>query len=928
MSSFIQEDKDINKKEKKRKNKHKHKNKINSIKHDEVLIKVEENQNEIIASSDKKIGSKRSYIKDKINSNLKSNKNNITNEKKSSDTTLAKKGLLKVSKDVFTNLSSSSSIKNDKINASSTGNVTNDINWSKLQEKKNITQDKSSSSSSSHSKLLSNSYSSIEGLNNINICTDEEREIMKFDSNLLKIKHLESNFNNSIKNIEKDDYYLLGPAIGSPEMYNYFIQIEKLLIDNLKFNSLSITFKSSINNNFISILWQIYLSQLNIFISAFNKPHLYSSMKEHRDRILNNFIYLIKQFQDKIINLIEIILSSISKLIENKMMDHSFNITCNESISTLYLSIGNLYKMKESYMKESYIYNINNDGEEYLEDKGKDLEYFHKANNYSPWVGNPYKSISSIYKSNGKIFESIYYLTRSMSVLSSYDGHEPLLSLFEYIKRKTEELEVCNSFSAIKFNKHRQRFHYNFLTSVGLAYGRAGVDLLMSYIGICKKHLAMMLQMMKIDCNKSSINSITTSLLSNKMEYKRDINCPIIDLSTIQSSSLIDHIVDDAYKSILMIISLLSIVMKKYNIKDILNNITLSNITYSVHSIKCIPGFFDLSRLLIDIVCIFLCGDEVHTIAINCNHFKCVCKSINVFTMWLKNNQEFCIISLVDKELWVKLEDCMSVYYNSLPSGDNDLINIIVEEDKDLLNFLPLENCNNVDIINNNKIIQQYLLIDNHLDKNSLLIRITRFKDIIKYLSNIDIVIGELEFNNDRIASTCSKDNYSNNNNNNNLKILNINNKIDLKVKSISNSCSKRDSYSLLFESSANKDINRIEALNNDNNDNNNEIEIIKEKINKEEKFLDKKLEVDNCNINLQFQSRILQNNQQLMKRKQQQKQQLYYNLKPNKPSKSNHLIVLDASNIAMRHGLNLKFSCLGIQLVLDFFNCQGQLIL
>lgn len=910
MSSFIQEKKELSGKRnsKRRKNKNiidsttENDNKNNKIINEEFIKdETKQKHNDITllsTSNDKKFQSK------PFHNNYKSNEKKLI-----TDTTIVKKGLLKISKDLFKNISSSSNINNKNENVSSNnGNVTNDITWLKLQEKKNNVQEKSSlsnlllNSSIASSSKLTSSTTSIEELSSINISKDEEKEMMTFDSNLLKITHLERNFNNSIKQIIKDDYYLLGPAIGAPEMYNYFVQLEKLLMDNLNFNSLSKTFISSINNKFVSKLWQIYLSQLNLFISAFNKSHLNSSIVEYKDRILINFINLIKLYQEKIYNLIEKLLSSI----ENKMLDHSFNITFNESITTLYLAVGNLYKMKESYCKG----NNNNNNDDIINDKGKDLLNFHEANNYSPWVGTPYKSISSIYKSNGKIFESIYYLIRSMSVVSCYDGHEPLLSLFEYIKKKTEELDICNSFSAIKYNKHRQRFHYNFLTCLGLAYSRAGIDLFDSYLRICKKHLAMMLQMMKIDCDKSNINSISNS--SNNMEYKKDINSSIIDLSMIQSSPLIDHIVDDSYKSILMILSLLNIVMKKHNIKEKLDNITLSNITNSLHSIQCIPGFLDLSQLLIEIVFILLCGNEVNTVAIDGNHFKSVCKCVNVFTMWLKINQEFYIISIIEKELWMKLEDSLVIYYNSLPNS-NDHINNIVEEDKNLLNFLPLENNNDIDIYNNNKIIQQYLLIDNHLDVNSFKIRITRYKDIIKYLSNKDLIIGIIKFNNNRVANSNSIKN------NDNLKIINIANKIELKiVKSISKS--KNDNDALLFQTSAIKDTNQIESVNNNNYYNYN-IEINKEVV-ENEIVTDFKLEVgDNNNIssNLQFQSRC----EQLIKR-QQQKHQIYYNFKPNKPNNSNHLIVLDASNIAMRHGLNLKFSCLGIQIVLDFFRVQG----
>jgi hypothetical protein len=35
-------------------------------------------------------------------------------------------------------------------------------------------------------------------------------------------------------------------------------------------------------------------------------------------------------------------------------------------------------------------------------------------------------------------------------------------------------------------------------------------------------------------------------------------------------------------------------------------------------------------------------------------------------------------------------------------------------------------------------------------------------------------------------------------------------------------------------------------------------------------------------------------------------------------------LIVVDAPNVAMKHGMNEKFSCKGIKLVMDFFHTAG----
>ena len=41
-------------------------------------------------------------------------------------------------------------------------------------------------------------------------------------------------------------------------------------------------------------------------------------------------------------------------------------------------------------------------------------------------------------------------------------------------------------------------------------------------------------------------------------------------------------------------------------------------------------------------------------------------------------------------------------------------------------------------------------------------------------------------------------------------------------------------------------------------------------------------------------------------------------------PSNPPPLIVIDAPNVAMRHGLNAKFSCKGIKLAIDFFKAAG----
>ena len=362
-------------------------------------------------------------------------------------------------------------------------------------------------------------------------------------------------------------------------------------------------------------------------------------------------------------------------------------------------------------------------------DSSHTLKYYFQALNFAPFEGSTYRPLASLSRSQGNLFQTAYYLSLSlMTEVPLSAARDLLVEIFETSRQETEHFPVVTALSRMSPQEHLTHFKVHLLAAVGIGYSRTNADLFSLHSERCRRHLSTILQLLVIDMlhqfesGKGSKGDFKrydelAFLQSDSNESAQDVQllfhelCPIsYEISTI------------IHESIIIILSLLTLVAEKSQLKDTYNNINwqqcyvnqstkkshlnstginngnensqfllLSNeeklmcekryILQCVNKIQTIPGLLDLSRLLLGLIASLISSEGVGmgigtstTTGLKPSHYNLItmsrmittCPSINLFFDWLTEHPEFHILSLLDKVAWEQMEADLPAYLSTL----------------------------------------------------------------------------------------------------------------------------------------------------------------------------------------------------------------------------------------------------------------------
>ena len=474
------------------------------------------------------------------------------------------------------------------------------------------------------------------------------------------------------------------------------------------------------------------------------------------------------------------------------------------------------------------------------------------------------------------------------------------------------------------------------------------------------------------------------------------------------SIHIVDHIDKILYTSVVSIIALIHLIMKRHDFSSKLKLFTWKNddetdisevdskrlsIQY-LHTLQSIPGLVDLFKLVFGMISSIIGIEGIitdHSKNIGSLKLLASLRTVSLFLDWLHFNENVWIYSIIDKHLWIHLENNLLNFLSSIPRDiDNyqyDQESSLNIDRKILHGFLPLappqndpgdfyllgishpdcecDGCIDVQILNHDDMSLRY-------SKNNIMCNLINCKRILSSLYQKELIIMDLNgrpllaFNINREflnPVNCKNENFEY------LKVFNTFDKVyfdkfvspnnlNFPYKSSIDEMISKASLISLEEETENKYCKKV------NNEKEKEKEKEKEElsdISDDEIFVHSKSSTNeksfhrtdirnnstDCQINPSRAIAVNYTPVQLNKDKQNDKEK---NIKASKKytehQKNNvdtvktymkqkssifkilstemPLIVVDAPNVAMKHGMNEKFSCKGIKLVMDFFHTAG----
>lgn len=570
------------------------------------------------------------------------------------------------------------------------------------------------------------------------------------------------------------------------------------------------------------------------------------------------------------------------------------------------------------------------------------FEFYAKAREIAPQLGISYKSIASIMHVNGNFFLSLYYTLRSMCVEVPYTNREKLVDLFETAKEAAGALETVNVLGGLSFAEHKHRFQVHFLACTGIAKTRVNVDHFMYHLDFVKKHLALMLQLLqssspRIKQSESAKNEKNSAFyeFSGQQAEKGDVlNLNIRNLKK-ESRDFARQVDEQLYQCLVITFSLLHIVetqpngdgeslpdlvrglCSKYNALSSSPDASPENLqrcfSSELFKVQCVSGLFDLLSLLFHIMSVLTGGDMRH-LSEEARSLRTLAtsRSVSVFLVWLENRTIFWCFSLLDRTLWMQLESSLNHYVQSFPSFNKAADNISVKcfEDFDLIAFLPLLGC----FYNRSSLAQWNADHDDVLNFDAVIQRLERCLITLRRLATIDLCL--LPFQRE-IPSLY----------------------FDLNANPIASAAdSSVERLPVLLIARTSKCARNLQK------------EVMVETSRADTSYIGEGVDEEYCSSLSEEESPLLssQESQMISQRGILNINAAALRAKGTKTSKAKKhanngkantaalksevkalpLIVIDAANVAMRHGMKDKFSCRGIALAIQFFQSAGHKVI
>jgi len=515
-----------------------------------------------------------------------------------------------------------------------------------------------------------------------------------------------------------------------------------------------------------------------------------------------------------------------------------------------------------------------------------------------------------------------------------------------------------SALSSVSFEDHCNRFKSHFTACLGMAYSRASVDRFGSHMDKCRRHLAIAIQSLEVIDSRGFKPAAGDYLKFNK-EHKTTGNFEV-SLQELVASSVMTQITlldDSITQAVLTLMSLLDVIVKKNNVAKLVEgfrwdlavkgstenksvNIALYLERY-VHSIQTVPGLCDSLRLLFGLMSTLLSSDvltDASSLLISPRKLLVSSRVVSFFLGWLRSNSIFWMFSLVDKTTWSQLENSLLIYIQLLPRVSNADSYQFHRMDCSLVEgFLPLS-----------EMVGDFLEIsfshifcrcshcqsfpgqteEHNLHKSYstdvVFQRIDSCRQITRSLSREALSVVRKEDAKNIVNFDANRRPVDPNDGNfphagsSFLTVLNFSSADAADTADSAESATSRDVFQFLTVSKSLDD--------EDDSDVSDDVIVLcaapeksiqgrdpsqtvgsiflqkKEHSSKTMKEQDQKGKARQCTVSQLRQTPVLHS------------------------QKSDHIptIVIDAANVAMRHGLNSKFSCKGIKLAMDFFHRMG----
>jgi hypothetical protein len=393
------------------------------------------------------------------------------------------------------------------------------------------------------------------------------------------------------------------------------------------------------------------------------------------------------------------------------------------ALANLLTAFGELRKYEISI--HSY-HQLLHHGEELPSDWSHAITWYLEAVKVCPFDGVTYRPLATISRSQGQLFETAYYLSRSMMAEDSLvSARELLLDIFETSRTQAEQFPVVTALTRMSQHDHVLHFQPHFLAAVGIAFSRTSADTFGHHMERCRRHLSTILQLLMIDIlhdtdsGKGSKGDFTQfdqfGLLSSNLSIPLSLSSSsteVIDELFSKASRLSEMI----QQAVVVIIGLLELLAQKHQLKELFstvhwdqaytapsaaphltknqNSMSRSTVNpselsleeklvmekrYSIqclHKVQCIPGFLDLARLLLGIIATLISSEGVgvgtRTGVSSQNNLvstillTATCPAVALFFDWISDHPEFHLLSVLDKLAWEQMESDLAVYLSSL----------------------------------------------------------------------------------------------------------------------------------------------------------------------------------------------------------------------------------------------------------------------
>ena len=547
------------------------------------------------------------------------------------------------------------------------------------------------------------------------------------------------------------------------------------------------------------------------------------------------------------------------------------------SLHALHMAQGDILCFRGQYM----------DQKSSTSDLSASMASYESARVLQPSDPKAYLSLAKAYHILGDRFASIAHVLKAMSLGGIGEGHEFASLVFEEEMKESQGGDLGSVFT-MSLNDHIHSFKRHFIACAGIIYTRLSADHFTFHLDCLKKHLPFIVGFLRSDNGNRKTGhflSFDRATTSPKLQDMTDLSQapPVVEGAICTVDALL-------CQAMVCTDCLLRIVSTKHNLNSAVSLLVgnhfegVGSFDKDLHRIRCLPGLNDVFSLLLTQISSPFCSGVSSYSVMSPWQMVALNRTLRIFLTSMKANEVYWLGSILSRQQWRIMEEAMVSAMDQL-SSTTKLESGANTEDDDyaILNFWPFEHH------------QSEVYRAEFFDAHRIIPRLIRCKEIVNVLRDTVLSLNSSDgrriyFDRERSPSpnACQEEGW--------LRVLS-----SQKI-SADQITERRPTLNLSSDSDA---PGRI--------DYSNILEVRPSEMIHGDSF---KLMVPKdrtVEMPKQTMSKELKATAKVPRSKQ---------IKPSS------LIVIDAANVAMRHGLNLRFSSKGIAIALLFFRAGGHRVI